>query len=182
MKSFFRRFFAILLCAFTVSAYAETIPTERAVLRLADGAAILEAKFDFHFSHTLQNALESGVPLFFVFEWEVSQPRWYWFDKVLEKNDALLQLSYMPLTKQYRISSVWLSVDVNTLAEAEERIGDIGAKSLFSLAGFDPGERYTLSFRLRLDPDRMSRTMQVNALGSSRWSLSSGWQSLDFIP
>jgi hypothetical protein len=38
------------------------------------------AEFDLAFNPTLEEAIQKGVPLYFVFEFELSRPRWYWVD------------------------------------------------------------------------------------------------------
>ena len=38
-------------------------------------------EFDITFSPRLEEAVNRGVPLYFVVEFELARPRWYWFDE-----------------------------------------------------------------------------------------------------
>ena len=42
---------------------------------------MLNAEFDLTLNATLEEALQRGVPLYFVLEFEISRPRWYWLDE-----------------------------------------------------------------------------------------------------
>ena len=41
----------------------------------------LEADFDIVLNPTLEDALNKGVPLYFLLEFELIRPRWYWFSE-----------------------------------------------------------------------------------------------------
>ena len=62
-------------------AAADVIPVKSAELRVEDGEVLLNAEFDLALNATLEEALEKGVPLYFVLEVELLRPRWYWLDE-----------------------------------------------------------------------------------------------------
>jgi hypothetical protein len=45
------------------------------------------------------------VPLYFVVEFELQRPRWYWIDDTVVSNSLSYRLSYNALTRQYRLST-----------------------------------------------------------------------------
>jgi hypothetical protein len=46
----------------------------------------------------------------------------------------------------------------------------------------DPGDVYIAALRLRLDTSRLPKPLQIDALGSSDWNLSSDWYRWTFKP
>ena len=80
------RLAATLLLALTLGAgapaHADTIDVQRASLQ-ADGSGwSLDAQFDFELNSNLNDTVNKGVPLYFTTSFELSRPRWYWFDEV----------------------------------------------------------------------------------------------------
>ena len=81
------------VAAFRPAARADTIAVKSAELRADEDAYVLSAEFELAFNPTLEEALQKGVPLYFVFEFELMRPRWYWVDdKVLSSDDAIPRL------------------------------------------------------------------------------------------
>jgi len=65
---------------------ADRIAVQSAQLMLADdgdGGLMLDAQFDFELPPVLEDAVNRGIALYFVVEFELFRPRWYWFDKKL---------------------------------------------------------------------------------------------------
>ena len=60
-------------------------------------ATQLNADFDIQFSPRLEEAVNRGVPLYFVVEFELSRPRWYWFDEKPVQQSQTYKISYTPL-------------------------------------------------------------------------------------
>ena len=82
------RFFAllrgILIVAFvSVASFAsaEGITIRNASVEPFDDGWQLQADFDVQFSPRLEEAVNRGVPLYFIVEFELSRPRWYWLDE-----------------------------------------------------------------------------------------------------
>ena len=59
------------------AALADVIPVKSAELRVEEGEVLLIAEFELAFNPTLEEALQKGVPLYFVLEFELARPRWY---------------------------------------------------------------------------------------------------------
>jgi hypothetical protein len=111
-------FLAIVL-GFSPSAQAasEGIAVKDARLELTDDGWQLSADFDIQFTPTLREAVDRGVALYFIIEFEVRQPRWYWLDK---KNVAVTRerrIAYAPLTQLYRLSVGNFSQNIKSFAE-----------------------------------------------------------------
>ena len=96
--------FALLVAAFGPAAFAEGIDVRTATIEPDDDGWNLEAVFDIQFSQRLEEAVNRGVPLYFVAEFELSRPRWYWFDEKPVVLTQTYKISYTPLLRQYRLS------------------------------------------------------------------------------
>ncbi|MDR2710562.1 MAG: DUF4390 domain-containing protein [Burkholderiales bacterium] len=164
------------------AALAETIPLHSAELRVEEKAVVFSADYGLNLTPLLEEAVERGVPLYFVLEWKVTHPRWYWFDKTVLTGNIQYRLSYLPLTRQYRLSTGLLSQDVASIAEAERLIGRVTSRPLFDRDKLEEDQRYTFAVRLRLDPEQMPKPFQITSMGSRDWNLASSWFTLDFRP
>jgi hypothetical protein len=85
-------------------AHAEGIVVTKAVIEQVEDGFQLNADFDVQFSQRLEEAVTRGVTLYFVVEFELSRPRWYWFDEKPVKLQQTYKISYTPLLRQYRTS------------------------------------------------------------------------------
>ena len=94
-----------LLCltaslALASDAIADTIPVTSAELRVEDEEVVLNAQFDVVLNPTLEEALQKGVVLYFVQEFELARPRWYWFDEKIIQQSVQYRITYSALTRQ----------------------------------------------------------------------------------
>ena len=71
----------------------------------------------------VEQALEQGVPLYFVSEFTLTRPRWYWLDEVVARSEQTTRLSYNALTRQYRITRGALFQNFASLDDALRIIG-----------------------------------------------------------
>ena len=67
---------ASLWLQYAPAAHGDTIAVKSAELRPEDENYVLNAQFDVTFNPTLEEALQKGVSLYFVLEFELSRPRW----------------------------------------------------------------------------------------------------------
>jgi hypothetical protein len=163
-------------------AAADTIPVRSAELRVEEGEVLLNAEFNLTFNSTLEEALQKGIPLYFVLEFELTRSRWYWLDERLAQTSFTSRVSYVALTQQYRVSSGLLAQTFNTLEEVERYIGRVNSRPVAQASALTKGQRYDAAVRLRLDVNQLPKPFQVNALASREWTLASGWYRWSFLP
>lgn len=167
---------ALWLAAFAaVAAHAQGIDVRRATLQNAEDGYVLEADFDIVLTHTLEEALNKGVPLYFQLEFELIRPRWYWFNEKLAGSAQDYRLAYNPLTRQYRVGVGRLHQNFATLAEALNVMSHIRRREDIPAGALRKDNTYVGAVRLRLDTSQLPKPFQVNALGSREWQLSSDW-------
>ena len=177
------RFALALLLAWTPVAYADTVAARFAELRLEEDRYVLDADFDLVLNATLEEAIVRGVPLYFVVEFELQRPRWYWIDDTVVVNAVNYRLSYSALTRQYRLSTGGAFYqNLATLEEAQRAIGRIRGRSVVDKAALSKGVRYEAAVRLRLDTTQLPKPFQISALTSRDWNLQSDWMRWSITP
>ncbi len=180
--------FCLLFSVFCLlsSAQAENIAVHKAEARFTDGSYQLSAKFDLHLNFIADQALMRGVPLYFVSEFTLIRPRWYWFDKRVARTEQTTRLSYNALTRQYRIARGSLFQNFSTLDDAlriisHQSAAPIDASLLRQDVGYlalilpNKDGDYIAAARMRLDVTQLPKPLQVNALATEDWNLDSGW-------
>ena len=175
----------ISLSLFAAAVHAEGIHIKSAELSPLDAAYVLDASYEIGLSHTLEEALLRGLPLHFVIEFELIQPRWWTFGLLSRTVSDLRQqhrLSYNALTRQYRVSFGTLHQNFETLEEALAVIGRVRQRLPIGKDDVDQEAVYTAALRLRLDTSLLPKPLQINALGSRDWNLSSDWYRWTFRP
>lgn len=184
-----RRILAGLLCLTALlsllqapGVHADTIGVKSAELLPEEDSYVLNAQFDLAFNPTLEEALQKGVSLYFVLEFELVRPRWYWLAEKLVQMSVQYRLTYNPLTRQYRITSGLLGQQFDSLDEVERLLSRVVSRPVIRKDALSPGERYEAAVRLRLDVAQLPKPFQINALASRDWSLQSEWFRWSFTP
>lgn len=154
-------------------AYVEVLPE--------DNHYIVNADVDFELNSRLSDALYHGISLYFIAEFSIEQPRWYWFDNVLAKASIHYRLSYAPITRNYRLSIGGIHRTYETLDSALATLRHIRSWSVADQNKLTPGEYYNAAFRLRLDTSQLPKPFQVtSAVNSKDWQLSTEWSRWRF--
>ena len=164
----------LLVALFIATAHAEGISINKAEVRLGEGGYQLSASYDINLTFTAQQALERGIPLYFVGEFLLTRSRWYWLDEEIFQGEQTVKLSYNVLTRQYRISRGAL---FQNFASFEDALNILARQSSAIIpAGLMKKDgNYMAAVRLRLDIAQLPLPLQVNALAGKDWALSSDW-------
>ncbi|RZT38402.1 DUF4390 domain-containing protein [Cupriavidus agavae] len=161
-------------------ARAQLIDTNEARIEYQDGAFELAASFDFDLPPALEDALHKGISLYFVVDFQLSRPRWYWFDEKPVNTMRAVRLSYQPLTRQYRVSTGGLQLPFARLKGALQFIQQVRGWRVFERRDVKPGETYQAETRMRLDLSQLPKPFQVNAVNTRDWNLSSEWRRFQY--
>ena len=176
---------AVALSLQLAVAHAQGIHIKSAELIASDSGFSLEANYEITLPHTLEEALVRGLVLPFVIDFELIYPRWWtlnlWNRTVAEFRQRH-RLSYNALTLQYRLSFGNLHQNFDTLEEALAVLGRVRQRSVFTRAEVDSERVYIAALRLRLDTSQLPKPLQINALGSRDWNLTSDWYRWTFQP
>ena len=170
--------FALLLPA----AQAEGIEVRHAALVAGEEGYFLEADFEIALNPTLEDALNKGVPLYFLLEFEVIRPRWYWFSDKVISTQQQYRLSYDELTRQYRLVVGSLFHNFGELSEALDFLSRVRRRQVLEPGVLSKGNTYTAGVRMRLDVSQLPKPFQLNALASRDWNFGSEWHRWSVTP
>jgi len=174
---------ALALATFTGFATADTpqFRVNHARTVLVDDVYRLEASLEYHFSAEALDALHNGVPLTLILDIEVYQPRRYLWEKTLADLKQRYRIQYHALSDKYLLRNLnsGLQATFTRLDDALASLGNIGEIPIIDAHLLDPGERYMVRVRSRLDIDKLPVPLRLEAYVSSDWWLTSGWYSWD---
>ena len=156
-------------------ARADVIGVRSAEVRADEDDYVLNADFDLALNATLEEALQRGVPLYFVLEFEVARPRWWWLDEKVLTAITHYRIAWNALTRQYRVSSGLFAQTLYSLEEVERFLSRVTSRPVARRDQLQKGSRYEAALRLRLDVTQLPKPFQVDALASREWSLQSDW-------
>lgn len=160
--------FALLIG--TQAVRAEPVTLDSFELARTDEGLLLTFAARFELAKPIEEALQKGVPLFFVAQAEVFRDRWYWRDKQLASVTRTWRLAYQPLTRKYRVTYGGLSQHYDSLNDAVVAVSRTVNWRLVDAAQLDDGKHY-VEFSYQLDTAQMPRPMQIGIGGQSDWSL-----------
>lgn len=143
--------------------------------RLRNGLSGLElnADADIQLSPEIRGGLDSGVPLQFIVDFKIKQPRRLWPDKTLFAQQHRFSLIYYELTRHYRLRSLKTNESRNfrSLLAALEELGQL--QGLHVNPAFSLNEYSGLFGVLSMRLDSKALPLPLQPLLSSAWRLSS---------
>ncbi len=141
----------------------------------------LQANFKVDLTMRLAD-LARSTPIYFVLDWRMARPRWYWRDERLAQGQLYWRLSHNPLTQQWRMSSAnsvaisdgRFAITHSSLNEALSSLRNIRRDGLVQSNELQANQKYELRVRLRLDTTQLPKPFQINAITNNDWVLDSG--------
>ena len=173
---------AALLLAVAAPVLADGIEVKKAALVTADDGGFLEAEFEISLTHTLEDALNKGVPLYFTLEFELIRPRWYWLNEKIVATRQQYRLSYNALARQYRVGVGALYQNFASLPDALAFLSQVRLRDIGEAGALAKGNSYVAALRLRLDISQLPRPFQISAVGSREWNVGSDWHRWTVSP
>lgn len=167
---------------FAVAARAEGIQVKSAELRLVEEVYQLSADFDISFSQALEDALNKGVPLNFVVEFELDRPYLYWLSENIASVRQNIRVSYHALTRQYWVTVNAVQKSFGSLNEAKAELSRLRDWQVVDRSLLKKRYSYEASLRMKLDLSQLPKPLQVNAFASKEWSLESEWHRWKLAP
>jgi len=171
--------FALLVIVPAV-ALAGEIAISNQQIAASDDGFVLSADFGIELNENLEEAVNRGVVLYFVADFEMTRPRWYWFDEKLLSRSQTYRLSYHALTRQYRLSTGGLHQSFDSLSDAVNVLSRLRnwlvIDNAVDKSGLRAGDSVSAALRMRLDINQLPRPFQVSAFGNKDWNLASDWK------
>ncbi|MGQ0443332.1 MAG: DUF4390 domain-containing protein [Methylophilaceae bacterium] len=157
----------------SVFAASSSIVIKSAELYAANEVYKLSADLDISFDEDIEEAINKGVPLNFLLEFQVVSPRKYWFDDEITTLATNFTLSYHALSRQYLVSRNGHQTSYETLSEAKLELMEIEDWKVLEKSLIEKGEVYKAALLMRLDQSKLPQALQVEAIGSKDWNLTS---------
>ena len=181
MMAFFTRyskntkFAAIFLCLLMLAAAAwaeeSRLTIKSAEILASEDQYLLNADFDLDLGGAAEDALNRGVQLNFLIEFQLTSPRKYWFDDEIITLTNNVSFSYHALSRQYLINRNKHQKTFATLAEAKAEFNRLRDWKVFDKSLLKADESYDAALRIRLDQSKLPKPIQVDALGSEQWNM-----------
>ena len=171
-----------LLLAWAV--FAGNFRVTQVQTRLVEGTFTLDAQIDYRFSPEALEALNNGVPLTILMQFQV-RPRdaWIWDSSVTE-----LQLRYAirhkPLSDTYEVYRLpgTSGRTFVTPAAAIAALGEIRGLELIEQGRLDPKTAYEVQLKVSLDIEELPLPLRPTAYLSGSWKLASPWTKWPLTP
>ena len=173
---------ALAVAMFAPLSMAEGIAVKSATLEPSDDGWNLEGEFEVHFSQRLEEAVNRGVPLYFVVEFELSRPRWYWFDEKPVVLSQTYKITYTPLLRQYRLSMGNTYQNFTRFDEVTRVLSRLRGWHVADKGALKKDQVYQAAVRMRLDTAQLPKPFQLNAIASRDWTLASDWHRWTITP
>lgn len=172
-------FFWLCLGAFSASPQAAEIGVHNQKLEWSEEGYVLSADFAFDLNSRLEDAVNRGLVLTFVADFQLERERWYWLDEKLARRSLSYRLSYHALTRQYRLSRGVLHQSFDSLDAALAVLRRLRNWLVIEHKEREvtPGNTYQAMLRLRLDTTQLPRPFQLSALGNKEWTLGGDWKT-----
>jgi Domain of unknown function (DUF4390) len=169
-----------LLCAglFALLATSAFAANSSLNIRSADLVAVedeyaLNADIDLKFNDEVEQAVNKGFELNFLIEFQLITPRKYWFDDEIKTVSQRVVLGYHALSRQYLVIRGDQQKTFATLAEAQQDLATVRDLKVMQKSELEKGLTYRAILLMRLDHKKLPKSLQVDALGSNDWKMSS---------
>lgn len=158
-------------CLWPVAVRAQGV--ELATLQTTRSEGALEIEFVARVSlpKTVEDALRSAVPIYFVAEAQLLRGRWYWRDERVARVTRSWRVAYQPITGAWRVSLGGLNQSYASLSEALTAASSSAGWRLADPAQLDADKSYYVEFSYRLDTSQLPGPMQFGLVGQGDWSV-----------
>ena len=165
----------LLLICMTSFAFAagSSINIKNAELELQDDYYGLNADVDMSFDKEIEEAINKGVPLNFLIEFQIVSPRKYWFDDEIVTTSQSVSLSYHALSRQYLVNRGAHQQSFASLSEAIHELVTLNDWKVVDKSALEKSEIYKAALLIRLDQTKLPKAIQVDTIASEKWNISS---------
>ena len=131
----------------------------------SDGALNLDFVARINLPKAVEDALQRGVPIYFVADAQLYRNRWYWRDERVARVSRSWRVAFQPLTSAWRVSLGGLNQSFPSMAEALAAVSRSAGWRLVELSQLDFDKSFYLEFSYRLDTSQLPGPMQFGLGG-----------------
>ncbi len=162
---------------------ADSIEIVQAHLEGSPDGYRLSATFTFELNHTLEDAVNHGIPLHFTTQVEIKRPRWYWFDESTIEATNDVTLSKNLLTNEYQANVTGgVQRSFHSLEEALDLMRHPSRWVVADRGALKSGTTYHVSMQMRLSLESLSlsKAFIVDSINNPDWRLTTDKKSFSF--
>lgn len=177
---------ALVLWMVAPGVHAQGVQVKSFDLTHESDGLFLSAQLGISLSSAMVDALNKGVPLYFVATAQVVKERWYWRDAVLVQTSRHMRLVYQPLTRRWRLNAsssplassglgVSLSQNFPVLEDAVNAMGRFAHWQVASSDQLARLEGQNVQFTFEIDSKQLPRPFVIGQAGNADWALSTSF-------
>jgi len=140
-------------------------------LHRQDGELTLDFDARLILPKSVEDAMQRGVPVYFVAEATLYRGRWYWRDERVARVQRSWRVAYQPLTSTWRVGFGGFNQSFQSLAEALTVVSRSTRWKVADLSQLDAESRYYLEFSYRLDNSQLPSPLQLGLGSQAEWVL-----------
>jgi hypothetical protein len=153
------------------AAHAQGVELATLKTSRGDGGLNLEFVARVTLPKSVEDALRTGVPIYFVAEAQLLRGRWYWRDERVSRLSRSWRVAYQPLTGAWRVGLGGLNQSYASLNDALTAASSSSGWRLADLGQIDNDKAYTVEFSYRLDTTQLPGPMQLGLGGQGDWAV-----------
>ena len=161
----------VLVCLWTAGARGQGVELAALNASEAEGALSLDFAVRLTLPKAVVDALQRGVPVYFVAQATLYRQRWYWRDERVARVTRSWRIAYQPLTSTWRVGFGGFNQNFQTMTEALGTVSRSARWRVAELAQLDPESRHYLEFSYRLDSTQLPSPLQIGLGGQAEWVL-----------
>jgi hypothetical protein len=140
-------------------------------LHRRDGELTLDFDARLILPKSVEDAMQRGVPVYFVAEAALYRNRWYWRDERVARVQRSWRVAYQPLTSTWRVGFGGFNQSFQSLDEALTVVSRSTRWKLADLPQLDSESKYYLEFSYRLDSSQLPSPLQLGLGSQAEWVL-----------
>ncbi len=152
-------------------ALAQGVELARLDLQRQDGELTLDFEARLLLPRSVEDAMQRGVPVYFVAEATLYRNRWYWRDERVARVQRSWRVAYQPLTSTWRVGFGGFNQNFGSLDEALAVVSRSTRWKVAELSQLDPESRHYLEFGYRLDNSQLPSPLQLGLGSQADWVL-----------
>lgn len=147
---------------------------------ISDRNLHVNARLDLPLNARTEEALSKGIPIDIVIEINMLKHRSWWRDRTVTDMVLRRRIQFHALSRQYRVSSLNGRQPAESFGSLTLALAHAGALEEFIIPlspkkEIEPGARYLLQLRARLDIEALPMLMRPLAYSMPSWRLNTGW-------
>lgn len=175
-------FAALLLASISAAQAAPAVELQDMKLQRQESEVYLSGNWAFELPAALDEALLKGVTLYFVTEVDITQERWYFYNKRIAHAERHVRLYYQPLMRRWRAQispqpfsgsglGMSLGQSYDSAEEAMTAVRRLVQWRIANAADISPESKQTITINFRLDLKQLPRPLQIGAVGQGDWNI-----------